>query len=190
MSGSVVECAVCGNRMAIPPGFEGREATCRQCGTIVGGAGQDDVLGAPKKTLAVPKRQPTAKERFADGAKIVAKHALAAGAIGAVAFAMLGPVISLSLGYAAAAVIPASAAFGATLGAILGGTWAAGHRADVGLLGCIILGIGLAVPLCGVNMYFLASPKMMPEANPLEFLIVGVLGGGMCGALVSLIKPE
>jgi hypothetical protein len=149
--------------------------------------------GADLFAPAAPKREPPAPPTFQERSFEVLKASgfwgLIGVVVGSIPMGILGAVLT-GIQIETSSRMMVFGGFGATLGGILGVTWGAVRVEELSTLKAIGVGVIVGVPLAGLYGLTLFPRDLMPEAGAFDAIVMGLLAGLMCGAVVSWLNPD
>jgi len=185
----VIQCAICGHEMVIPPGFEHAIGHCRICGGVVS-ASSSPPASRMDDTIRSARPKPKLKRwEQLRNIRSAAVHGLVGGIIGALAGGILMAALVLIRGNASGkttiASFFASADTGMVAGFVICSCWAVIRRLSLSPTTGAALGASIAIVL-GVLTHILelvfAGPPDMPIWGT---AIVTLIGGGVVGYIIA-----
>ncbi len=202
---NVIACNVCGHRMAIPAGFEGRACRCSKCNTPLQ-TGEDALtlkldfdLGSPPPPKPAANQSKSAAPPTAAELKVAALKAVLSGLVGMVAGALiLGSLMAI---LAVATAPPAAdhaatlhiafkggADFGVLAGFLLGSILCIMYSRDlsyaVGMAIGASIGLGATLLHYAFETVFLAQADTSAATNG----VIGLFGGAVLAAMILWYK--
>jgi len=184
----VIQCAICGHEMVIPPGFEHAIGHCRICGGVVSASSSppasrlDDTMRSARPKPKLKRWEQLRSIRSA------AVHGIVRGIIGALAGGVLMAALVLIRGNAngrtTIATFFASPDTGMVAGFVICSSWAVIRRLSLNRIMGAALGASVAAVLGTLTHIIERFLALRPDMS-WGTLLLTLIGGGVAGYIIA-----